>query len=253
MSFERKVAIQTIISAMLLGYCLIISKTETAILQKEYINKAVNISDTKKDIKKMFIDIYEISKNGIEKCGEYIGRVTDKIGTGFASESQNTVMAQPAVYPEPPEQILNQKDTASPDQEIQPATEEPVFRIPLEGRITSPFGERVHPVENNTSVHYGTDIAGNTGDCVISSSPGTVEETGYDDNLGNYVKISHSAELMTVYGHLSDIMVKKGEYVDENTKIGTVGSTGVATGPHLHFEVRHNGKSVDPGDYLSDL
>ena len=77
-----------------------------------------------------------------------------------------------------------------------------------------------------------------------------MEDTGFDSNLGNYVKVRHNENMQTVYGHLSEILVRKDEVVDGNTRIGSVGSTGAATGPHVHLEVRIDGVSVDPAEYL---
>ncbi|MBQ8525732.1 MAG: M23 family metallopeptidase [Clostridia bacterium] len=253
-SFEKKIFLQSIASVIILVYCLIVSNTETATVQKEYINRAVNITDTKTDIKNMMTDIFAATKSGISKSGEYISLMTDRFGSGFSGsdDTKNTALAQPAIYPEVPEELSENTEPA-PTPEPQPApAEEPPFRRPLEGTITSPFGQRVHPIDNTGSTHYGIDIAGNHGDCVISSLPGTVEETGFDNGLGNYVKIRHSESLITVYGHLSEIHVRKGEAVDGNTRIGSVGSTGAATGPHLHFEVRLNGASVDPAGYFTE-
>lgn len=256
-AFEKKVLIQGVISIMLFVYCLIISGTETATVQKEYIHKAVNISDTKNDIKNLFVNIFEITKNGISGLGNGIGSIAYKFDSGFGTKSKNTVMASPAVYPPIPEHLKLQAEQTEDKimSENAEPTEitEPQFRMPLEGRITSSFGSRIHPLSNTGSNHYGTDIAGNHGDCVISSLPGTVEETGFDKGLGNYVKVRHSEEMITVYGHLSEIMVRKGEAVDGNTRIGSVGATGAATGPHLHFEVRVNGKCVDPAEYLPEV
>ena len=255
LSFEKKILLQTIVSASIFVYCIIVSNTETATIQKEYIHKAVNISDTKNDIKNMIIDLYNGTKNSINKMEAVITNASEKENDVFPKNpgSRNIALAQPAIYPQMPEQKIQETtpDPESVTESLQP--NKPTFRMPLEGRITSPYGERIHPVGNNHSVHYGIDIAGNHGDCVISCLPGTVTETGFDNGLGYYVKIGHEDNLVTVYGHLSEILVKKGEIVDDNTRIGSVGSTGVATGPHLHFETRVDGNCVNPSQYFGDL
>lgn len=127
----------------------------------------------------------------------------------------------------------------------------PQFKPPINGEITSSFGERVHPLEGNTSLHTGIDIAAETGDTVISAAPGMVSAVGYDDANGHYVVIKHNDTLTTVYAHLSKKSVTEGERVDSNTKIGEVGSTGISTGPHLHFEIKENSQSVNPENYIT--
>jgi len=124
------------------------------------------------------------------------------------------------------------------------------YVTPLRGTLTSEFGLREDPNTGKETMHYGVDIAANYGDCVISSLPGTVTDAGFDSNLGNYVKVKHSENMETVYGHMSEILVKKGEVVDSNTRIGSAGATGAATGPHVHLEVRIDGQCVDPEIYL---
>lgn len=127
----------------------------------------------------------------------------------------------------------------------------PVFRVPVNGEITSQFGERIHPINGNASTHTGIDIAASYGTTVISMAPGIVTAAGSDDANGSYVIIKHDEELTSVYAHLSKICVSSGEAVDENTKIGEVGSSGISTGPHLHFEIKRNSKSVNPESYIS--
>jgi bla regulator protein BlaR1 len=147
--------------------------------------------------------------------------------------------------PEKPK-VQEQSDIPKQDE----IKEEPKFRYPANGKITSPFGKRIHPLNNTETTHYGVDIEANYGDCVISSLPGTVTDTGFDQNLGNYVKVKHNDSMETVYGHMSEILVKKDEVVDSNTRIGSAGATGAATGPHVHLEVRIDGQCVDPEIYL---
>lgn len=126
------------------------------------------------------------------------------------------------------------------------------FRLPLKSyRITSPYGYRVHPISGNTTFHYGVDMAASSGTKVTAAAAGTVAETGFGNINGNYVKISHEGGFLTNYAHLSKISVKKGQSVKAGQQIGLVGSTGYSTGPHLHFEVRHNGYVQDPNGYFT--
>lgn len=122
--------------------------------------------------------------------------------------------------------------------------------IPLQGRITSPYGYRIDPFTGEMRFHHGVDIGGDGGEEVLAAFAGRVLESGYDAALGNYVKLQHDATLVTVYGHCEKLLVQAGEDVAAGQKIATVGSTGRSTGPHLHFEIRINGIRYDPSYVL---
>jgi len=122
------------------------------------------------------------------------------------------------------------------------------FIWPVRGRVTSPFGPRV--LNGRKEFHTGIDIGTPTGTNIVAAESGRVSYSGYMRGYGNVIVISHNGGYSTVYAHCSVILVKKGQYVNNRTIIGKVGSTGYSTGPHLHFEVRLNGKSVNPLSYL---
>jgi murein DD-endopeptidase MepM/ murein hydrolase activator NlpD len=127
-----------------------------------------------------------------------------------------------------------------------------VYTPPVTGaRISSGFGMRRHPVLGTRRLHAGVDFAAPTGTPVNASAAGTVSFAGRRGGYGNMVEISHGGAMTTRYAHLSSIAagIRKGSRVDADTLIGKVGSTGLSTGPHLHYEVHLDGKPVDP---LSD-
>lgn len=118
--------------------------------------------------------------------------------------------------------------------------------------FTSFFGYRGNPFDGGESeFHPGVDFRGKTGDPVKCTANGTVEFAGRAGGYGNCVRIRHINHLETVYGHLSRISVRVGQKVSVGDVIGKVGSTGRSTGSHLHYEVRRNGKPVNPVQYLS--
>lgn len=124
-----------------------------------------------------------------------------------------------------------------------------LFHKPLHGRyyLSSPYGWRDSPFNTGKrSFHGGVDMAIAQGTPVYASLDGVVSAAGYNSTYGNYVIISHHSGYKTLYGHMSKITCKKGNFVYTNTKIGEVGSTGLSTGPHLHFTVYKNGKTVNP-------
>jgi len=121
------------------------------------------------------------------------------------------------------------------------------FHFPIRTyRLTSSYGIRANPVTGNISVHRGLDLAAPEGTDVFSAADGTVIETGEDAVYGKYVIISHKDRWTSLYGHLQKIETVLQAQVRSGTLIGRVGSTGQSTGPHLHFELRQDGRAVDP-------
>lgn len=112
--------------------------------------------------------------------------------------------------------------------------------------MTSGFKMRFHPILQTWRAHLGVDYAAATGTAVRSIGDGIVEFAGVQNGFGNVVYVNHGKQQVTVYAHLSRINVRKGESVSQSQTIGAVGSTGWATGPHLHFEFRVNGQHQDP-------
>ena len=121
--------------------------------------------------------------------------------------------------------------------------------LPVSGRVTSEFGERVHPVYGTVSFHSGKDLAAPEGTPIHAALDGTVEAAGWGEMSGNYVKLRHEDGLETLYCHCSRLNVEAGVSVRKGDVIAFVGQTGLATGPHLHFEVHIDGVKHDP-DYL---
>ena len=117
---------------------------------------------------------------------------------------------------------------------------------PLRGPITSRFGLRVHPLFRLRQFHQGVDISAPTGTPVRAALDGSVLFAGWFGGYGKLVVIDHGEGISTLYGHLSAILVKPGQPIARGDMLGRVGSTGYSTGPHLHFEVRQNGRPIDP-------
>ena len=117
---------------------------------------------------------------------------------------------------------------------------------PVSGLVTSRFGWRSHPVSGQDDFHTGVDIAAAQGTPILAALPGVVEQTGYSESYGNFVVLRHSDNLRTTYNHCSEILAKEGEQLARSDRIALVGSTGISTGPHLHFEVEVKGLKADP-------
>lgn len=121
---------------------------------------------------------------------------------------------------------------------------------PVEGRVTSHYGVRRHPISGRTHVHAGIDIGVPTGTPVAATADGVVVAAKMDGGYGLVVTIDHGYGLTTLYAHNSSLKVKAGDAVTRGQVIALSGNTGVSTGPHVHYEVRVNGEPVDPRAYL---
>ncbi|MDQ3147282.1 MAG: M23 family metallopeptidase, partial [Actinomycetota bacterium] len=135
-------------------------------------------------------------------------------------------------------------------QEVLPATAG-LFSLPVpEAVLTSPFGNRTHPIYGDVRLHAGMDFGAPSGTVIFAAGDGVVVAAGRRGGYGNAVIIDHGNGLATLYGHQRLFIVKEGQRVRKGDAIGEVGSTGNSTGPHLHFEVRRLGAPVDPLAYL---
>jgi murein DD-endopeptidase MepM/ murein hydrolase activator NlpD len=121
-----------------------------------------------------------------------------------------------------------------------------VMGMPVAGRITSSFGMRIHPLLGYLRMHKGLDIAAPHGSPIFAAVDGVVAYAGRNGGYGNFIKLQHGGGLTSGYGHLSRYAVRGGDRVRQGEVIGYVGSTGISTGPHLHWEVWRGGREVNP-------
>ena len=153
----------------------------------------------------------------------------------------------------PEDEAVAEEETATAEQGVDAPAVVGDFAVshrPVPGSVTSPFGERIHPIFGSVRAHFGIDFNGDSGDPIIAAASGTVLTAGWMNGYGNTVVVSHGNGFSTVYAHQTDLAVITGETVAGGGVIGWVGSTGWSTGPHLHFEVRVEGIAVDPDPYL---
>jgi murein DD-endopeptidase MepM/ murein hydrolase activator NlpD len=121
---------------------------------------------------------------------------------------------------------------------------------PVDGYITSPFGKRVHPISGETEFHTGVDIAAEPGNPVHATADGIVIFSGWGNSNGNLVVLEHGFGFSTFYAHNKMVAVKVGQKIKRGDIISYLGSTGNSTGPHVHYEVWHDGKPTNPSNYL---
>jgi murein DD-endopeptidase MepM/ murein hydrolase activator NlpD len=121
---------------------------------------------------------------------------------------------------------------------------------PIRGSITSPYGWRIHPIFGSQKFHAGLDISADYGDPVKAADEGVVVSAGWLGGYGYTVMLDHGGGIVTLYAHNSELTVSVGETVLKGQTVALAGSTGYATGPHCHFEVRVHGETVNPLNYL---
>ncbi|HSA61418.1 MAG TPA: M23 family metallopeptidase [Nitrospiraceae bacterium] len=121
---------------------------------------------------------------------------------------------------------------------------------PVKGWVTSGFGPRISPFTEKPAWHDGLDIGAAPNAPVQAPAQGRVTATGFDPKLGNIVRLDHGFGVETLYGHLAKSLVKEGQRVNRGDVVGLVGSTGLATGPHLHYMVKVHGQALDPNKYI---
>jgi murein DD-endopeptidase MepM/ murein hydrolase activator NlpD len=121
-----------------------------------------------------------------------------------------------------------------------------LFIWPSIGRVSSGYGFRISPISRTRHFHAGIDISASAGTPVRAAMAGRVIQVGYDQSWGNFVLIGHHSGYRTFYAHMNVVRVRPGAYVATGERIGDIGSTGLSTGPHLHFTVYRNSNTVNP-------
>ncbi len=121
---------------------------------------------------------------------------------------------------------------------------------PVHGVVASAFGLRTDPFTGGAAAHEGIDISTSRGEPVLATADGTVLASGWAGEFGRAIEIVHNDRYVTLYGHLQETLVTEGQQIHRGDRVGLVGSTGRSTAPHLHYEVRVDGRSVNPLEYI---
>jgi len=192
-----------------------------------------------------------------EKLKQQIGDKKEKVETAKADRTSllNELIKDLKEYNRLEDQLL--KDSKELEKKIIAAQSSGKYTqgkigwpVPSSTRITSPYGYRIHPILKTKKLHTGIDIGASTGAAVIAGNAGTVLFAGYYGGYGYTVIIDHGGQISTLYAHNSKLLVQEGDKVTRGQNIAKIGSTGLSTGPHLHFEVRINGQHTNPMNYL---
>lgn len=190
---------------------------------------------------KLYIGDYEKKSDGVDGSVEYVYEVTLKDGEEVARELVSTTVLVPMQEKVVYEGTKPKPSTASKGNFIWPMDEGTYY-------ISSYFGGR--ELFGKYNYHSGLDLAGDRGENIYAADGGVVTTVGRNSSYGIYVVVTHDNGYVTLYAHMSKATATEGERVFQGEKLGEVGSTGLATGDHLHFEVRYNGVRYDPMDFL---
>lgn len=232
----KTLGIQFLVCALLFGFLFALQKSNSSLFStfRTLFSAELEKNLTTKDVKEAFQQIGNIAKS--DKSDDKETNAETEDNTLAAS-----VLAEGGV-----DLSVDQKGKLPDNVSLDKYKLNDSIVLPVEGKITSPFAFRVHPITGKYGFHCGVDIAASTGTHIRAAYDGKVVVASYDQWNGNHIKIQHANGIMTVYCHCSKLYVKEGQHVRGGDVIGAVGSTGESTGPHLHFEFRINGKSYDP-------
>ena len=242
---EKRLNVGKICSAVVIGIFFLFVATRAGFLGVSKIKQTLSgskgvgfVADVIDYVNHKTEFVTELGKKGAEFCFGYLRGDSEKKEKVFAKDEAVSV------------QVSSDAAVLSDGASQNNAENEFLPIVPCEGEISSPYGERSHPINGEGSFHNGVDIAANSGDEVVAAEDGIVEKSTYNQYSGNFVVIRHSDGYTTSYAHLSKATVKSGDCVSRGDPIGYVGSTGISTGPHLHWEIRNNGEPVDPSKWF---
>lgn len=257
----KKMTIQIMVSLSIYLVIYIIQKNNY-IFSEDFIKKTNEILTY--DIN--FQQIYEIVKQNINQNIEKIKNQNNNAGITGIEENViqenivNNTMVENSIEnniqitettPETSiqEQAKEPKQLTQEEQEIEKIKSTTTFIKPVEGTISSKYGQREPTTSTVPKQHTGTDIAANVGTKIVSATEGEVVLVSEEGDFGKHLKIQ-IGEVSVIYAHCNNIYVKQGEKVTQGQEIAEVGSTGNSTGPHLHFEIRLSEKTIDPEKIL---
>jgi len=232
-------------------YLSLVAAREATIEAKE------ELEETRLELEEEIVLLYQRQEELAEQVAEADAMIYQLLQDREAEQAlHDAIVADEALIMrqirEQEEELRRQEAAAAAaraQQNVQRGTGDLVWPVPGHRRISSGFGIRQHPVFGTMRAHNGIDIPAPHGTNVIAADTGTVIRSAYNSSFGHYIVISHG-NMNTLYAHLSTRSVRAGDNVQRGQTIGRVGSTGISTGPHLHFEVHVNGQRVNPTRFL---
>ena len=194
-------------------------------------------------------DLLEQQHDADEELQKQIAKAEKEYNDQKKKEEEEERKKQEALQQQQQQQQPQQQPSTKPDSTVTAGikwTKPCTYRY-----LSSPYGYRVHPVYGTWKFHSGVDLAGPQGTPIVATRSGTVTAASYSSGNGYYVSINHGDGFSSSYLHMTHYVVSKGQKVSAGQVIGYMGSTGISTGPHLHFSIYYNGNTVNPADYIN--
>lgn len=256
---QRTGMFELILSAKDMNSLLDVIYFERLIIQHDY-KRMVSVKERAQKISQMKKDV-ESKKKYLAESIKNINSQQRTIEKAIAQNQSmiNKLKTDRSYYEKSERELARQSDNLQTMISKKPAdstvqVSSSGFVKPIQGRITSPFGWRTHPIFNSRTFHSGVDIGGPNLGSIRASNAGKVIYSGWYGGYGKVVIIDHGTingnPMTTLYAHMSSTKVSQGQYVQKGQVIGLEGTTGYSTGPHCHFEVRINGKPNNPMNYI---
>lgn len=224
---------------------------EVTIARQKAEEKQREVTATKNSLKYEKEKLEQLSDEKTRQINIYQGLVADNRQNvaSYAAQIADQEKEVEAILREGRDKI-SQSEKSGDSVQIMPTNGEYAWPLPVSGRITSTFGYRKAPTAGASSYHKGVDIAVNTGTNVLACKEGKVVTAAYSSSAGNYVAIYHGGGIYSYYMHCSQLKTSVGKHVEKGQVIARSGSTGISTGPHLHFAMYKSGNYVNPMYYV---
>ena len=245
----KRMFIQIVICFFIYGAFYLISN-RNFIFSSEIINKTNSILSYDVNFKEWY-------EKGKDSINEFINNLKKQNNSEEAklneiqsietntTEKDNIQANEIKVQEENSENDVQEDNRSQMEKDVDFIKNKYSFIKPISGKITSRFGEREVLINGMTSDHKGIDIAANKGTEIKAAIDGQVEVASSNSQYGKFIKIKKD-DMLTVYAHCKELKVSKGDKINQGDVIATVGTTGISTGPHLHFEIRFNNRYIDP-------
>lgn len=247
----KKMIIQIIIS-LLIYLSIYIIQNNNYIFSEEFLKKANEILSYDINFSQMYENIKSNIEQGINKFNENkqgIIENSNENAIGGAEENNIENTNETINNEQTSDQNTNTVEISQEEQDIANIKQTTTFIKPVEGTISSKFGQREPTTSTVPKNHTGVDIAANMGTKIISATDGEVVLASEEGDYGKHLKIQ-IGEVSIIYAHCNNLYVKQGDKITQGQEIAEVGSTGNSTGPHLHFEVRISERTIDPEKIL---
>lgn len=247
----KKMIIQIIIS-LLIYLSIYIIQNNNYIFSEEFLKKANEILSYDINFSQMYENVKSNIEKGINKINENkqgIIENSNENAIGGAEENNIENTNETINNEQTSDQNTNTVELSQEEQDIANIKQTTTFIKPVEGTISSKFGQREPTTSTVPKNHTGVDIAANMGTKIISATDGEVVLASEEGDYGKHLKIQ-IGEVSIIYAHCNNLYVKQGDKITQGQEIAEVGSTGNSTGPHLHFEVRISERTIDPEKIL---